>query len=171
VESEPGGGTTFTLRFPVVTAPAVAEPPQAPTGRPAEPDAVILVVEDDEVVRRMTVRALSEAGFGTLEAEDGRAALRLIADRRERIDLVVTDLGMPNIDGYELARRLRAEDPGLPVLLISGHVQGGPTPERGAPWPLLRKPFPPEELLRQVAELLAGRRGLGRRSAVRSTSV
>jgi CheY-like chemotaxis protein len=60
------------------------------------------------------------------------------------------------MDGYELARRLRADLPGLPVLLISGHVHDDPGSERGEePWPLLRKPFPPEELVRRVTELLA----------------
>jgi len=73
---------------------------------------------------------------------------------------VVTDLGMPRMDGSELARRLRAELPDLPVLLISGHVHEAPGTD-GDQWPLLRKPFPPEELVGRVTELLAAGSGRG----------
>ena len=67
---------------------------------------------------------------------------------------MVTDLGMPRMDGYELARRLREDRASLPVLLISGHVHPEPSAEEGRPWPLLRKPFPPEDLVRRVADML-----------------
>ena len=102
----------------------------------------------------MTVRALSEAGYATLEAVDGQEALELVTGGRECPDLVVTDLGMLRMDGYELARRLRAGHPNLPVLLISGHVHPEPSAAEGRPWPLLRKPFPPEELVRRVNDML-----------------
>jgi PAS domain S-box-containing protein len=157
-ESAPGAGTTFVLRFPLSGASAPSQ--EAPgAGRAPEAGAAVLVVEDDEVVRRMTARALSEAGYTTLEAEDGRAALDLIA-AGDRPDRVVSDLGMPRMDGSELARRLRADLPDLPVLLISGHVHEAPGSD-GDQWPLLRKPFPPEELVRRVSELLAAS-GVGR---------
>jgi len=113
-----------------------------------------MVVEDDEAVRRMTVRALSEAGYGTREAVDGQDALDLVIGSLDVPDLVVTDLGMPRMNGYELARRLRADHPSLPILLISGHVHPEPSAEEGRPWPLLRKPFPPEDLVRRVADML-----------------
>jgi PAS domain S-box-containing protein len=154
-ESAPGAGTAFILRFPAVGA-------SAPTADQADAlaphaGAMVLVVEDDEVVRRMTARALSEAGYTTIEAEDGEAAMDLIG-AGDPLDLVVTDLGMPRMDGYELARRLRADLPGLPVLLISGHVHEDAEGESAEPWHLLRKPFPPEELVRRVTELLAASR-------------
>jgi PAS domain S-box-containing protein len=157
-QSAPGAGTTFVLRFPLTGA---SPSPYEPAGAGGAPGvrAVVLVVEDDEVVRRMTARALTDAGYVTLEAEDGRSALDLIA-AGERPDLVVTDLGMPRMDGSELARRLRAELPELPVLLISGHVHEAPGTD-GDQWPLLRKPFPPEELVGRVTELLAARSGRG----------
>jgi PAS domain S-box-containing protein len=155
-ESAPGGGTTFVLRFPVEGA-SLQPAEQPPSAGSPDAGAVVLVVEDDEVVRRMTARALSEAGYTTMEAEDGQAALDLIGTS-DPLDLVVADLGMPRMDGYQLARRLRTDLPGLPVLLISGHVHEDPEAETGAPWPLLRKPFPPEELVRRVTELLAASR-------------
>ena len=155
VSSQPGRGSAFTLRLPIAALgsfPGVAlgSAAGAPTG-----GAIVLVVEDDEAVRRMTVRALSEAGYGTREAVDGQDALDLVIGSLDVPDLVVTDLGMPRMNGYELAQRLRADHPGLPILLISGHVHPDPPPTEGTPWPLLRKPFPPEELVRRVGELLA----------------
>jgi len=155
-ESAPDAGTAFVLRFPVVGAKS-ALPDFSGTATSPEAGAVVLVVEDDEVVRRMTARALNEAGYTTMEAEDGRAALDLIGTR-DRLDLVVTDLGMPRMDGNQLARRLRADRPDLPVLLISGHVHEDPSVEGEEPWPLLRKPFPPEELVHRVTQLLVASR-------------
>ncbi len=152
--SEPGRGSRFTLRLPIVAqSHPIGEGKAAAAGAPPG-GATVLVVEDDEAVRRMTVRALSEAGYGTVEAVDGRDALDLVSEAPAVPDLVVTDLGMPRMDGYELARRLRADHPSLPVLLISGHVHPDPSPAEGMPWPLLRKPFPPEELVRRVGQML-----------------
>jgi len=157
-DSEPGRGSVFTLRLPIAAAPAAsAGTSGADAGGPPPGGATVLVVEDDETVRRMTVRALDEAGYATLEATDGQEALDLVRQRPSPPDLVVTDLGMPRMDGHQLAQRLRADHPSLPVLLISGHVHPDPQPAEGPPWPLLRKPFPPEELVRQVAEMLAAR--------------
>ena len=157
-DSEPGRGSVFTLRLPIAAAPAASSGTiGAGAGGPPPGGATVLVVEDDETVRRMTVRALGEAGYATLEATDGREALDLVRERPSPPDLVVTDLGMPRMDGHELAQRLRADHPSLPVLLISGHVHPDPQPAEGQPWPLLRKPFPPEELVRHVGEMLAAR--------------
>ena len=115
----------------------------------------VLIVEDEVQLAEQLSHALSEAGYATREAVDGQDALDLVIGSLDVPDLVVTDLGLPRMDGYELARRLRAEHPSLPVLLISGHVHPDPPPIEGTPWPLLRKPFPPDELVRRVGELLA----------------
>jgi PAS domain S-box-containing protein len=148
VESEPGKGAKFTLYFPVVPAGGVtdvAEIGEAPL--PAH-DRVALVVEDDPFVRRMAARGLIEAGYVALEAEHGRAALELIRNHTGRLDVVVTDIGMPEMDGYELARRLQEERPGLPIVFMSGY--GDVDPVR----PLLQKPFAPDVLVRKVGEAL-----------------
>jgi CheY-like chemotaxis protein len=80
--------------------------------------AAILVVEDDPRAREPFVRALRRAGHEVLEAGDGRQALALWA--RHRIDVLVTDIYLPEVDGYELVRALRQQRPDLPVLVISG---------------------------------------------------
>ena len=154
-DSQPGRGSVFTLRLPIAASHPSTTNVGAAAGAPPAGGATVLVVEDDETVRRMTVRALGEAGYATLEAADGQEALDLVRDSPDPPDLVVTDLGMPRMDGYELARRLRADHPNLPVLLISGHVHPDPQPAEGGAWPLLRKPFAPEELVRCVGAMLA----------------
>jgi PAS domain S-box-containing protein len=155
VETAPGKGATFRLYFPAAPRdPSVALPD---AGEPAAPAAgtVALVVEDDASVRAMATRALTEAGYRVVEAENGRTALELVR-AQARLDLVVTDVGMPEMDGYELARCLHSERPELPVVFMSGYgdrdyrEQSLPGPAR----PLLQKPFSPDTLVRAVGEVL-----------------
>ena len=147
---------------PAVLPRCLADETRAP-GRPSSPHfatsgAVTLVVEDDPQVRGMTARALSEAGYTVLEASSGGAALDLIRAHRGRLDLVLSDIGMPGMDGYQLARHLQQERPGLPVMLMTGYGDGAQRPgtlARGIP--VIHKPFSPDDLARTVGELLAGR--------------
>jgi CheY-like chemotaxis protein len=116
------------------------------------------VVEDDAAVRSMAARVLSEAGYAILEAENGRAALELVGRHTGRLDLVLTDIGMPEVDGYELARCLHNVRPGLPVMFMTGYgdaVPSGRTSVNSAR-PILQKPFPPDALLHAVAAVLTG---------------
>jgi PAS domain S-box-containing protein len=158
VETAPGAGTSFELYFPAAQAGRGPEAHSAmPPARAAE-GAVALVVEDDALVRSMAVRALSEAGYGVLEAENGRAALDLIRGHAGRLDLVVTDVGMPELDGYELAASLREERPGLPVVFISGY--GDQEPRRdplGSAQAVLQKPLSPDALVRAVGQVINGK--------------
>lgn len=115
----------------------------------------MLVVEDDEPVRAVTTRVLRRAGWVVFEANGGRPALDLLEQGLE-IDLLLTDLVMPDVDGLELAIRTRAQRPELTVLFVSGYAaevlgQGGPSV---ADIPLLAKPYQPRELLTQLSELL-----------------
>ncbi len=80
----------------------------------------VLVVDDEETVRKFVSRVLTEAGYKTLTAEDGRSAIGA-AEQEEPFDLLVTDLMMPNMTGDELARRLRSTQPGLKVLYLTGY--------------------------------------------------
>jgi two-component system cell cycle sensor histidine kinase/response regulator CckA len=148
VESEPGKGTTFTLYLPASSAGRESEQP-ADTGAMAmEHGRVALVVEDDPVVRSMAARGLRDAGYTVFEAVDGREALELIRAHTGRLDVVVADIGMPEMSGYDLARCLSEERPDIPIVLMSGY--GDPEPEV----PFLQKPFPPDVLVRKVGEML-----------------
>ncbi len=149
VDSEPGKGAVFRLYLPVVTAVHRAEPPAATGITSPKQGLVALVVEDDEVVRAMATRGLLEAGYTTLEAVNGRAALELIRGLEGRLDVVITDIGMPEMDGYDLARHLEQEWRDLPIVYMTGY---GDVDVAG---PCLRKPFAPDALVRKVAEVLA----------------
>jgi two-component system cell cycle sensor histidine kinase/response regulator CckA len=159
VASAPGQGTTFTLYLPRSPDAAVSKrteepPPLAAAGTPA--GMTVLVVEDEPAVRAVVVRSLERGGFRVLQASDAAVALQ-VADREGRPDLVLTDLMMPGIGGAELARRLKARWPGLPVLFMSGYSeedlrrQGLVDPE-GV---IIQKPFKPDTLVSSVNAALA----------------
>ncbi|HVB39106.1 MAG TPA: ATP-binding protein [Vicinamibacterales bacterium] len=122
VDSNVGHGTTFTLVLPAVAgAPAVPKPAPAPAAIPkaARRLAVsVLLVDDQADVLESVADMLGALGHHVVTAASGEIALRQF--KRERFDVVMTDLGMPGINGLELARRLRSERPGLPVLLLTG---------------------------------------------------
>ena len=115
----------------------------------------ILVVEDDPLVRAMTLRSLTEAGFEVLEAANGQIALELVSNQA-RLDAVLTDLAMPGMGGRELARRLWATRPGLPVVFMSGYtddvVNRRGLLESGVPF--LEKPVSPHVLARKLRQVL-----------------
>jgi two-component system, cell cycle sensor histidine kinase and response regulator CckA len=149
VSSELGRGTTFKLYLPVVTSTRTAEAPAWGAVGAAKQGYVALIVEDDELVRAMAARGLAEAGYTTLEAENGRVALDLLRSRPGPLHVVITDIGMPEMDGYELARRLEEERPDLPIIYMTGY---GDFEVAG---PFLRKPFSPDAFVRKVGEVLA----------------
>jgi PAS domain S-box-containing protein len=149
VESEPGRGTTFRVFLPLAPVGGAGQTLEEREHLAANHGWVALVVEDDPLVRAMATRGLAEAGYVTLEAAHGRAALELVRGHGEQIDVVVTDIGMPEMDGYQLARYLAAERPDLPVLFLSGYG------DVDTANPFLQKPFSPDALVRKVGELLA----------------
>jgi two-component system cell cycle sensor histidine kinase/response regulator CckA len=119
-------------------------------------DRRILVAEDDPMVSSLVERVLAEQGHQVYTAHHGEEALRLAL--HGPIDLLVTDVRMPVMDGWELSRRLRERWPDLPVLFISGYdieLTQALGPRRG-PGAFLRKPFDPDDLVRQVTLLLLG---------------
>jgi len=149
VESEPGRGTTFRVFLPLAPVGGAGQTLEEREHLAANRGRVALVVEDDPLVRAMATRGLAEAGYVTLEAAHGRAALELVRGHGEQIDVVVTDIGMPEMDGYQLARYLAAERPDLPVLFLSGYG------DVDIASPFLQKPFSPDALVRKVGELIA----------------
>jgi two-component system cell cycle sensor histidine kinase/response regulator CckA len=117
---------------------------------------IVLIVEDEDIVRRMLTRVLGDAGYRTLEARHGEEALRMVTFAYPYLHLVITDILMPELDGRALGQRVRERWPDLPVLYISAY----PVDDlfhRGAPTvsaPFLQKPIAPEELLAVVQRLL-----------------
>ncbi|HWQ37106.1 MAG TPA: PAS domain S-box protein [Burkholderiales bacterium] len=156
VESEPGRGATFQVFLPA--APALAD--EAPVGgerRVPGGSETVLLVEDDAAVRQVTRTVLARHGYRVVEAGSGVEALEVWRAHRERVALVVTDLVMPGgVSGHELARRLRAERPGLKVIFMSGYSAAVAEREAGVRdgENFLQKPFPAERLLETVRRCL-----------------
>jgi CheY-like chemotaxis protein len=155
VSSEPGQGTTVKVYLPKAEPEALeAEAPGALRG-----NETILVVEDEDGVRELVRKVLVEHGHAVLTARHGRDAL-LLAERYERpIDLVVTDVVMPEMGGGELVERLTALRPDLKILYISGYTNDEVL-RRGVPGvetSFLHKPFTSEGLMQVVRGVLDGR--------------
>jgi two-component system cell cycle sensor histidine kinase/response regulator CckA len=119
-------------------------------GHTASKPRVVLVVDDEEAVRRIARLILERAGHCVLEAPDGLQALELLYTYSGPIDLVVCDVVMPHLTGTELVKRLRKEQPNLKVLLISGQIEDSPV----VGVELLRKPFTAQALQSAVMALL-----------------
>jgi PAS domain S-box-containing protein len=155
VSSRPQSGTRFRIHLPRAEAPATAEHPVQPAIRPRR--ATILVVEDEDEVRRIAVLALRRVGHRVLECRDGEGALEIARDEGP-IDLLVTDVVMPGMGGRELAERLRKGLPDVRVLFVSGYAADEVLRRtiQDAGLDFLPKPFGPVELQRKVAEILDG---------------
>jgi len=118
----------------------------------------VLVVDDEPAVRLTLAAQLEAAGCSALSAADGADAMALL-DRGEAVDLLITDLSMPGMDGLALIRAAQQSRPGLPAVLLTGCFSGhcaGPVPGESAngPFVLLRKPVPVGELVELAATLL-----------------
>jgi PAS domain S-box-containing protein len=153
VDSRPGDGASFTVYLP--EAPALTAVPDPGEAADASGE-TILLVEDHELFRGLVREVLQRAGYRVLEAEDGPSALRLL-DGAPRIDLVLTDVVMPDMSGVELVRRIRDRLPAVPVLYTSGYVaDDAVAAQAAASSPFIGKPFLPESLARAVREAIHG---------------
>ncbi|HEX2610219.1 MAG TPA: response regulator [Gemmatimonadales bacterium] len=120
---------------------------------------IVLIAEDEDMVRRMLTRVLGSAGYRTLEARHGEEALRMATFAYPYLHLVITDVVMPELDGRGLGYRLKERFPSLPVLYISAYPADDLF-HRGAPAadvPFLQKPVVPEQLLQTVESLLSSK--------------
>jgi two-component system cell cycle sensor histidine kinase/response regulator CckA len=148
VESEEGVGTTVRMLFPRSNEAASSEVEQTAELRPPRGALNVLVVEDEDGVRRVLDRILTRHGHEVLTAAHPDEALELVNDGAQ-IDMLITDVVMPGMSGPQLAARLTDLQPGLPVLFISGYTESPGELPAGAS--LLRKPFTSAALLREVA--------------------
>ena len=156
VTSEPGRGSSFEVYLPRIEArptPGRAAPRERP--RPGGRETV-LFVEDEVALRDLMHRVLAKGGYTVLAAGDGVEALAMVEAHPGPIDLVVTDVIMPRMSGPDLAVRLRARDPGIRLLYVSGYTadQLRSQTDLGADATLLPKPFTSDGLLRKVREIL-----------------
>ena len=157
VASRPGNGTTFTIHLPAAPdfdgdAAADGSRSGSSTGN------VILIAEDNEGVRALTVRVLTSAGYQVVEGCDGVDALETLRARGEPVDLLISDVMMPRMNGAELAARFQRIQPGTPIMLMSGYMDDEAVRRAfDEPDAILPKPFTPDALISRVKELIGKR--------------
>src|SRR6476661_3987510 len=158
VSSELDRGTTFRIYLPEYSGPLPELPPPSAPASPRGAE-TILIVEDEPAVRRMASRALRSQGYAILEAANGAEALEVLSRATSPVDLVLSDVVMPVLNGRELSERIAVDRPEVRVLFMSGYTdddivrRGLLRP--GAPF--LQKPFVPADLSRKVRDVLDGR--------------
>ncbi|MBL6080668.1 PAS domain-containing protein [Belnapia sp. T18] len=162
IGSEPGRGTTVALWLPVANvdavvgiAPALGDAPSRASGRR------ILLVDDEDLVREMLARELSERGHDVVQARDAETALALL-DAGEAVDALISDLSMPRMNGVALIDEAQRRRPGLGAILLTGYAGGvepGASKAGECGYSLLRKPVSGDDLARCVTELLMATKG------------
>ena len=160
VDSTLGSGSVFTLMFPVCDDPVVETPVTPEPARTAPPrfgDGVVLLVEDEAPVRAFASRALAHRGFRVIEACTAEDALELLKDANLKVDVFVTDVVMPGLDGPSWVRKARQTRPDVPVVFMSGYAEDvfksqGARIEASA---FLAKPFSLTELTAMVNQQLS----------------
>jgi two-component system cell cycle sensor histidine kinase/response regulator CckA len=178
VVSDPASGTTFEIRLPAVTTPvpaeSIADPVKAKEerllpARPVELRPVVLVVEDEEIVREYLIQILTSDEFDLHTAANGEEALRLLGHLDRPVDVLVTDMVMPGLSGRMLADRLKFLEPDASVIFISGYHEDAVSGAAFGPAStFLRKPFSPATLLAVVREALRTKTSTGTAGAARS---
>ncbi|MCU0622532.1 MAG: ATP-binding protein [Gemmatimonadaceae bacterium] len=166
VGTTPGQGTTFEILLPLTRPPADAAPPAdavrltSETPIPAPGDCTVLLAEDEAPVRLAVRRVLERLGYRVLEAIDGADALVQLRSHRGQVDVLVTDVVMPEMGGRELVRRVAQEFPAVATLFVSGYTahEAGHGASELDGRPLVRKPFSAAELSVALRGVLAGRR-------------
>jgi PAS domain S-box-containing protein len=161
VYSEPGHGSRFQLHLTAASdegPPAAPRHPQAIVPLPLGNGETILVVDDEEAIRQLTSQTLETYGYRTLAASNGAEALAVLAEHPNEIDLVLTDMMMPVMDGAALAAELAQSHPGLPIIATSGlNANGGVARASGVGVRhFLSKPFTTETLVQTIAAGLNG---------------
>ena len=156
VETELGAGTTITLHLPLLVAARPAPEPSrlpAPAADKQGASRLVLVVDDEEMLRRVNRRILERAGYRVMTASDGGEAVEVFRAHRADIGAIVLDMAMPGMGGAECYAALRAVDPSARVILASGFAleRKRATASRPAPSPSWKSPTRPTASSRLVA--------------------
>jgi signal transduction histidine kinase/ActR/RegA family two-component response regulator len=154
VDSRPGAGTTFTLKLPANDPGPMPVAPATPIAKPAR----ILIVDDEPEIREVLSYALGADGHAVVTCKDGQGAIAAL--EHARFDLVITDLGMPGVSGWDVARAVKARRPGTPVVMVTGwreQINPAEAAREGVDH-LLAKPFRRDEVRETIATALASSR-------------
>jgi two-component system cell cycle sensor histidine kinase/response regulator CckA len=162
VESKLNEGATFSIYLPRYVATGAAETARVETvaegNRPVDDTGIgtVLLVEDEDAVRLFGARALRNKGYKVLEARSGEAALEIINGAKESIDLLITDVVMPRMDGPALIKEVRQKQPNLKVIFISGYAEDNfrRRLDENAEIHFLAKPFSLKQLAGKVKEVM-----------------
>jgi two-component system cell cycle sensor histidine kinase/response regulator CckA len=157
VDSEVGKGTTFRIFIPALAASADALPKEATRIEPRGGSETVLLVEDDDSMRKLSGMALENNGYQVVEAANGDEAVQIWPEHHGRIALLLTDLVLPgSVNGLDLGNRLQAQKPELKVIFTSGYSAAiaGRELKLNARQRFIQKPFQSDQLLNNVRDLL-----------------
>ncbi len=159
LESDLGRGTTFKIYLPMIEDTSVQASAEQPAAPPPRGQETLLLVEDEPSLRKITRIILESCGYTVLEAQDGQTALRVAQQHPSPIDLLVTDVVMPKLNGHQLAQELAQTRPGMKVLYLSGYTDDAIIRYgvMHTDTPFLPKPFTPDSIAQKIREVLDAR--------------
>jgi two-component system, cell cycle sensor histidine kinase and response regulator CckA len=153
VDSTPGQGTTFTIYLPMFTTSVQTDSTPLSIDQSMMGTETILLVEDNHIMRKSVADTLAELGYRVLEADNGVTAVNVLTREHEGIDLVLSDVVMPQMGGVAFYQHIKQAYPSLPLLLMTGYPLGQQAPELvGLPW--IAKPFTIQALLTKIRAML-----------------
>jgi signal transduction histidine kinase/CheY-like chemotaxis protein len=162
VDSHEGGGTVFNIYLPHVTGyekVSLLQAADKSQENDEKKDGMVLLVEDEESVRRVTLRLLEKIGYNVIDCKGGQEALKILQDDKPKVDLLLTDIIMPGMNGQELFKKVSAYQPDLKVLFMSGYSHSsGFFTRRGTSLidgPFISKPFTSDTLGMKIQQILA----------------
>jgi CheY-like chemotaxis protein len=156
VYSEPGQGSIFKIYLPVAKVKPLEEKKERPKKQDLAGSETILLVEDNQAVRDLALSLLKRHGYTVISAQNGVEALELLQDKKETIDLIVTDVVMPEMNGQELYSIVSKQYPNIKVIYMSGYTDNIITSDNGSEKDrhFIQKPFSVEDFARKIREVL-----------------
>ncbi len=156
LHSEPGQGAEFRVYLPATDIPLAKESTAAEIASVARSSKTILLAEDEELVHRLAVKVLQRAGYEVLAAQNGKEAIQVFDENRDRIDLAILDAVMPGLGGKAVYEHIHRVNPAIPIVFSSGYsydvLQAEYLPEGDVQ--VLQKPYAANELLSRIGEML-----------------